>query len=278
MAGAYAFGRRQFERSLRHDPAAARSAGRAERSTPRAIPASIASLLRDPMAALVDRELRVLGRAPRFRLLFLMGFTFGLVIWLPMLLRGEAPESLLTLVSAYALLLLGEVCFWNIFGMDRAAVQMWFASPVPLSHVMRAKNLAAACFIALEVTLVCLVCFLLRVPFTASRVLEAYCAVGVLAVFLFATGNMISVRYPRSLDPSQSWGRGGVGKVQAMLFLIYPVAGAPVLLAYAARYAFDADFALYAVLAIDAAIGAIVYRIASRWNLRCPRRMTGENG
>ena len=37
----------------------------------------------DPLAALVEKEIRFLAAPPRFRLVFLMGFTFGLVIWLP---------------------------------------------------------------------------------------------------------------------------------------------------------------------------------------------------
>ena len=43
-------------------------------------------LFRDPLAALIEKEIRFLVRSPRFRLVFLMGFTFGLVIWLPMAL------------------------------------------------------------------------------------------------------------------------------------------------------------------------------------------------
>jgi ABC-2 type transport system permease protein len=47
-----------------------------------------------------------------------------------------------------------------------------------------------------------------------------------------------------------------------MLFLIYPIAFLPAGLAYLARYAFDTQTAFFAVLAVDAVIGLIVYRIA----------------
>ena len=47
-----------------------------------------------------------------------------------------------------------------------------------------------------------------------------------------------------------------------MLFAIYPVAFTPIALAYIARYAFGSQTALFVVLAIDAAVGLIVYRVA----------------
>jgi ABC-2 type transport system permease protein len=46
-----------------------------------------------------------------------------------------------------------------------------------------------------------------------------------------------------------------------MLFAIYPVAFAPVALAYLARYAFDKQAAFYVVLALDAVAALVLYRI-----------------
>ena len=91
------------------------------------------ALWRDPLGALVEKEIRFLARSPRFRLVFLMGFTFGLVIWLPVAFgRTGATQSFLgnnylTVVSVYSLLLLSEVCFWNSFGFDRSAAQIVFS-------------------------------------------------------------------------------------------------------------------------------------------------------
>ena len=85
-AAAYFFGRWQFERGLTFDfgEAAAKSAPRGRTASrldwfyrlPNAI-------LPDPLAALIEKELRFLSRAPRFRLVFLMGFSFGILIWFP---------------------------------------------------------------------------------------------------------------------------------------------------------------------------------------------------
>ena len=44
--------------------------------------------------------------------------------------------------------------------------------------------------------------------------------------------------------------------------LIYPLSFLPIGLAYAARYAFDTQWAFYGMLALDAVLGAIIYRIA----------------
>ena len=51
-------------------------------------------LWRDPLAAIVEKELRSLARTPRFRMVFVMGFTFGVMVWLPMILgRGSRPTA-----------------------------------------------------------------------------------------------------------------------------------------------------------------------------------------
>src|SRR5580658_3765035 len=85
-AVAYFFGRWQFERGLNFDfgEAAAKCKARGRTASrldwfyrlPNAI-------LPDPLAALVEKELRFLSRTPRFRLVFLMGFSFGILIWFP---------------------------------------------------------------------------------------------------------------------------------------------------------------------------------------------------
>ena len=43
-----------------------------------------AALLPDPLGVLVEKEVRSLTRSSRFRLVFIMGFTFGLLVWLPL--------------------------------------------------------------------------------------------------------------------------------------------------------------------------------------------------
>jgi ABC-2 type transport system permease protein len=266
---AWLLGRSQFERSLRFDVAAARSAERVTAGSMRLLDHALrlpAVLLRDPLAALVEKEIRFLSRSARFRLLFLMGFSFGLIIWLPLAMRGDADSvfrtNYLTIVSAYALMLLGEVCFWNNFGMDRSAAQTYFVMPLDLSTVLRAKNMAAVFFIFLEISMIALFCAVLRMPVTLFQIGEALAVTAVLTVFLLAIGNMVSTRYPRPIDPGQSWRAGSMGRLQLYLLFLYPIASGPIFLAYGARYAFDTEMAFYGVLLIDLLIGVAVYWIA----------------
>jgi len=222
--------------------------------------------LRDPLAALVEKEIRFLSRSARFRLLFLMGFSFGLLIWLPMAVRQNANSFLrtnyLTMVSGYALMLLGEVCFWNNFGLDRSAAQAYFTMPISIATVFRAKNVAAVFFILLELAMVTLFCALLRMPVTVSSMFEAFAVTLVFAVYLMGFGNWLSVRYPKPIDPAQSWRSGAVGRAQAFLLLLYPAAAAPIALAFGAQFAFDSRAAFYGVLLLDFFIGLVVYSIA----------------
>ena len=268
--GAYAFGRWQFERGLRFDADAARATEVTQRganSWSEGFFRWPSRVFTDPLAAMVEKELRFLSRAPRFRLVFTMGFTFGLIIWLPIAGRGMGGDGFmannyLTLVCAYALLLLGDVCFWNIFGFDRRAAQMYFVAPVRFSTVLVAKNIAALFYVLLEITAILTVCAVLRMPVTPSKLFEAYSVTLVITLYLVAVGNLTSTHNPRGVNPDKSMRTGAAGQMQALLVLIYPIAGIPVMLAYGARYAFRSVIAFYIVLLVAAGVGAIVYWVS----------------
>ncbi|MGH9658486.1 MAG: hypothetical protein ACRD96_08075, partial [Bryobacteraceae bacterium] len=116
VGGVYFFSRWQFERSLRFDAQAAQATVASAPARPGEeswsdrwfrLPGVV---LPDPVAAMVEKELRTLTRSPRFRLVFIMGFTFGLVVWLPMIFspageRSPMVENFLTLICIYALTL-----------------------------------------------------------------------------------------------------------------------------------------------------------------------------
>lgn len=281
---AYAFGRWQFERGLSFDAGAAGATVQKPESTRRSLGWGQAffrwpsKIFPDPLAALVEKEIRFLSRAPRFRLVFTMGFTFGLIIWLPIAYRGESggggfmSRNYLTLVSVYALLLLGDVCFWNVFGFDRRAAQIYFAAPLRFATVLLAKNISALFFVLLEITAITLVCATLRMPVTAVRLTEAYAVTLVIGTYLISLGNITSVRNARAVNPDKSTRSSG-GSMQALLVLVYPVASLPVMLAYLARYAFDSQAAFFGVLAIAAGIGGIVYWVAMDSSLQAVDRL-----
>jgi ABC-2 type transport system permease protein len=269
LAGWY--GRWQFTRSLRFDARAAHAGDYVTGERFAWIDRFFrwpAFVLRDPLAALVEKELRSLARTPRFRLVFLMGFTFGPLIWMPMSLgRGMHAESLLvsnylTFVSAYALVLLGDVTFWNALGLDRSAAQLYYLLPAPFGRIFAAKNLAALIVVLLEVTVVMLACLALRMPLSGPKIVEAYAVTLVLSVYLLAMGNLSSVYYPEGVHSEQAWRASSPARFRALLFALYPIAAAPVLLAYLARYAFSSGVAFYLVLSVAAAIGAVVYAVA----------------
>lgn len=272
VAAAWAFGRWQFERSLRFDAATPGATLRANGRGAGLLDAFYrlpSRLFRDPLGALVEKELRFLTRAPRFRLVFLMGFTFGLLIWLPAAHRqGHETGNLLSqnylvFVSAYALLLLGEVCFWNAFGFDRSATQFYFVAPVHFRTVLRAKNLTAAFFVLLEITTINVVCAVMGLSAGWLKVAEAYSVAVVLTLFFLGMGNLGSVYYPRPVNPTQSWRSASPGRFQAYLLLLLPLMAAPLALAFLARYAFDSEAAFFAVLALDAGIAMAVYHVAT---------------
>ena len=224
-------------------------------------------LLPDPLGILVEKELRFLSRASRFRLVFFMGFSFGLIIWFPLAFRegrqdGMLAENFLVWVSLYATLMLGDVLFWNCFGFDRQAVQAYFVMPVRFSTILVGKNVAAVSLLFLEILLVTLACSLFRIRVTLDKALEAFAVTGMVCLFLLPVGNLMSVRMPRPTDPSSSWRNSSGGKAQLLLLVVYPLLGIPVALAYLARYAFGTELAFYLALAGGYLIAGITYYVA----------------
>ncbi len=264
------YGRRQFQRSLGLEAAGEEAARRPKERAESKLESFYrlpSRFLSDPLAGLVEKEIRSLVRSPRFRLVFLMGFTFGVLVFLPLMLRnrssgGEVPSYSLTLLCGYALLLLGDVVFWNIFGIDRAAVQLYFLQPVPFRAVICAKNLAAGIFVLLEITGVVLVWALLRLPLNLGRLSEAYLAPAVLCVYMMAAGNLTSIYAPRGVSPEKSAGAGSAATVRIFLLLLMPALSVPVLLAYGARYLSGSQAAFYGVLMMAGLGGAVFYRFA----------------
>ncbi len=266
IAAAYAFGGWQFRRSLSFDMAAASStrawtSGRLDRVY------RLPSLLfRDPLAALLEKELRTLARAPRFRLLFLMGFSFGFLIWLPVIAQRSASDSIHAnypvYVALYGVVLLGEVTVWNVFGFDRSAARLYFSAPISLSAVLVAKNLATLTVVLIEAAVIAVVCAALPLSIPPMRLVDAVLVAFIAAEYLIATGNMSSVYYPKSVDPEHSWGRQASTRFHLYLLVLFPILLTPVLLAYLARYAFNTDLAFYLTLLFAFAIGAVYYWVA----------------
>ncbi|MBZ5594053.1 MAG: hypothetical protein LAP39_17575 [Acidobacteriia bacterium] len=268
---AFAFSRRQFERSLRYDAQATAGPSTNDRSPGRLEPfyRLPALFLPDPTAAIVEKELRALSRTPRFRMVFIMGFSFGLLIWLPVTFGGGrsggstvVAEHYLTIVSAYALMLLGQVSFLNTFGFDRSASQVYFSVPVSIAQSLAGKNIAVVLFIAVEMLAVTLAAFLLRIRIAPANVAEAFIVTPIVAVYLLAIGNLSSVHFPRAMNPERVSQGGAGSRLQALIFVFYPIALLPVFLAFWARRVFSSELIFSAILAFAAVLGVVVYWIA----------------
>ncbi len=269
MIAAFAFGRLQFERSLRYDAQSTARPGKKDRA-----PSRLDTLYRlpslflpDPVAAVVEKELRMLSRTPRFRMVFIMGFSFGLIVWLPITFGGSGGNSVvadhyLTIVSLYALTLLGQVSYLNTFGFDRSAVQVYFSVPVSIAQFFAGKNIAAVLFIAVEMLAVTLASFVLRIRMVPGAVPEAFVVTGIVAVYLLAIGNLSSVHFPRAMNPERVSQGGSASRLQALIFLFYPIALLPVFLAFWARQVFGSELIFSVILVFAAILGVVVYWIA----------------
>jgi ABC-2 type transport system permease protein len=264
------FGRTQFERSLKYDAVAMQA-------TPMRAPSTADSWMerfyrwpsliwRDPLAGMVEKELRSLARTPRFRMVFVMGFTFGLLVWFPVIAGRRSASQVnsqyfLIVVCVYALILLGQVSYWNAFGFDRSAAAFYFAVPQPLSRILLGKNIASLVFVYLEVLILSGVTLAFRLARGWATVAETLLVIGVCALFMLAVGNISSVRYPKASNPERVSQGGGSGR-QGLIFILYPLTLVPVFLAYLARYAFNSNLAFALVLALAAILGAALYGMA----------------
>ncbi|MEO5924294.1 MAG: hypothetical protein ABIR70_10750 [Bryobacteraceae bacterium] len=282
LAGVFALW--QFRTTLAHDPEAAQSGGGG---------AAVASdkgnigllerfyrlpsaLLGDPLGALLEKETRYLLRAARFRMLFLMSCAIGLGM-AQALGRGSVTTgwgpSFLTPASAYVLLMLGEVCIWNIFGFDRGAAQMYFVAPVPMARVLMAKNLSAILWISVSQAVTTLLCVAFRFPVTPQMVADTFAVSAVSLIYLLSAGNYISVSNARPMDPDSSMRTRSAGGAQMLLLVLFPFIFLPAALAYFARWAFDSNLAFFGVLVVMAVLGIVIYFIA----LESAAGYAGEN-
>ena len=216
---------------------------------------------------MVEKELRSLVRTPRFRLVFVMGFSFGLVVWLPMMLRGRVTHSavsgnFMAVVSLYALFLLAQVTYGNAFGFDQFRRATLFSGA--RGHLARAgrqehrrrhfhfpgdRGRGRRLLVAAPGNL-------------AGPIGEAFLVTAIAALYLLGIGNLSSVNYAHPMRPQRVSGGGAGGRTQGLLFLLYPLALLPLFLAYLARYAFDNQAIFYTILALAAALGVAVYWLA----------------
>jgi len=235
LAAVFAY--RQFGIAMSRSSHLPQSAGRPANALGARLLRGLTAWAGDPIAALVEKEVRSLWRSPRFRLPFFMGFTFGVFVWLPILGFWEnstsanwATDHAVVVISLYSFLLLGPVMFLNRFGFDRKAAESYFFLPISMKLLLLAKNFASGLYAILEVVLIGLVSGWFGMMSSPLAMTEAFVLGGTALLYLFTVGNHISVRYPAPSNPDRiSRGSGGHGIRAAVQFLLFPISLAPVL-------------------------------------------------
>jgi len=150
----------------------------------------------------------------------------------------------------------------NTFGFDRSAAQIYFSVPVSIAQALAGKNIAAVLFIVIEMLGVTLASLVLRIAIAPGKVAEAFVVTAIVGVYLLAIGNLASVHFPRAMNPERVSQGGAASRMQALIFLFYPIALLPVFLAFWARYVFGSQLIFIVIMGFAAALGAVVYWIA----------------
>jgi ABC-2 type transport system permease protein len=220
----------------------------------------------DPLGALLEKEIKYLWRSPRFRLPFFMGFTFGVIAWTPVLHRVEGDigqwmkSGAVSLISLYAMLLLGPVLFLNRFGFDRGATRFYFWMPVGFEELLAAKNLATCVFAFFETAAVGLMCWLAGLPVGPWEILEALAVTTTALFYLQSVGNHMSVHYPIASNPDRVSRAGqGHGLRAAVQFVCFPVSLTPIFFAFVWRYLFGSQAAFIWMMLAAAILGGLIY-------------------
>ena len=262
---AFLFGRRQFERTLVFDGSTAKKTGKelAPDSLSERIFRLPSRFLHDPLAALVEKELRTLTRIARFRMAYGMSCFFGVILFAPTLHRQHGSSGFLQyalpLMAVYGLLVLGQITYWNSFGFDRSAAQGYFCWPIRFRDALIAKNVTVMILMVPQILLVSMVAHAFGIPSSAGKIVETFAVMIIAGLFWFALGNMFSVRMPRAMDPDKM--NQMSNKLQALTIFAAPVVLLPVVLAYWARAVFGNEVVFVAILIVAAILGAIFYKI-----------------
>ena len=226
-------------------------------------------VLRDPVGALTEKEIKYLWRSPRFRTPFFMGFTFAVIAWAPIMHQVKPPygdwmrASAPAMISIYAFLLLGPVLFLNRFGFDRAASRFYFWMPLEVNQLLLAKNLATVFYCYCELFLISAICAVIGMRVTVRSIVEAVFIGAIALLWLLAVGNQMSVREPVPSNPDRvSHSAAGNGLRGVVQFFAFPLSLSPVFGALAYRFLGGSDLGFVGILGGAAGSGIIVYYLS----------------
>jgi len=166
-------------------------------------------VLRDPLAALLEREIRYFFRNGMLVLNALVPLILPLFF---MSISDKRPDKGLEKLTAldlwfpamigYATLIISAHNF-NSFAYDHRGAQTFFTAPIRVRDALLAKNLFAGSVLLVEALLLLgLFAVLGRAPGPASFV-SSFLALGFLFLLNASVGNLISVMFPRPFEFGQ---------------------------------------------------------------------------
>jgi ABC-2 type transport system permease protein len=189
------------------------SAAASARARPAERAALDASLLRsafawlhDPVAAMVEKELRYMVRNPA--ILVNLAVPLVMVVFLGFAFSDpreefrplrNVPELIYSAAAGYALLVL-PVLSMNAFAYDAKGIQFLLTAPVKFRDVLLAKNIAYGGVNLLEVLLLWPVVTLLAQPPPFVSVLFTLIGAGFAILVYLTIGNLLSLAFPRAFD------------------------------------------------------------------------------
>jgi ABC-2 type transport system permease protein len=165
-----------------------------------------ARILRDPVAVLVEKELRYMVRNPA--ILVNLAVPLVMVVFLALVFSDprekfdflrRAPELNYPSAVAYTLLVV-PVLAMNAFAYDAHGVQFLIGAPVRFGDALLAKNLSLGGVIVVEALLIWPLLALLAQPPPAASAAAALCGVFFALPAYFTVGNILSLMFPRPFD------------------------------------------------------------------------------
>jgi ABC-2 type transport system permease protein len=221
-----------------------------------------------PVAALLEKELRTLGRSGPMLFALVMPVVVLLIFRItPGNVRGGngfllgAPDLAFPVGAAYALLMLTNLIY-NTFGHEGGGIQLYFVSPVPFRDVLLAKNLAHACVMALEMVVVWIAVAMMFRPPSPEITFATLAGVLFAMSVNFTAGNLLSIHSPKRIDFG-TFGRQRASNLTVFVslgiqMLVFGLTALTLLVARAYREIWVA----MVVLLVLAGIAATVYGMA----------------
>lgn len=162
-----------------------------------------------PLRALLAKEVRLLAANPKARLLFFMPFFLLILLkivgapsLLAYLLGPSWAASLLTIVALYLLSVLAGQFLVNGLGYEGAGLWQHFLGPQPPWRWLVARNAAQTLFATLQLVGVATLIFAGLPGASLEGLLLPLCAFALLLGLALATGNVLSLLYPKRFTAS----------------------------------------------------------------------------